>query len=342
MKNRCWLAILAAALLTCSAMLLAGCGSSSTSKPQQTLNVYTIWPEKYSSQVFEAFTHDTGIKVNFIRFSSGEALARIVAEKDNPQVDVLFGGPADTFAAGIAKDVFEPYTPKYDSSIPTKYKDPNHYWVGVAVDPVCFMTNAKFLKEYNLQAPTSWQDLLNPAYKNGLQMADARTSGTAISRILSLNSIMGEDASYEYQKKLHQNVQLYTKSGGGGCLPIANGQAAGGIFFLVDAMEMKQQGYDVVISYPKEGVVYAVEAMALLKGAKQPNLAKQFLDWASSKNMQNLYETKKLNYVPSNPEVKLSDPAMDVSKVNLIEVDIAKAGADRQRLVDRWINEVIK
>lgn len=341
MRTRCWVVGLVA-LFVCSMLLVAGCGSSSTSKPQQTLNVYTIWPEKYSSQVFEAFTQDTGIKVNFIRFSSGEALARIVAEKDNPQVDVLFGGPADTFAAGISKNVFEPYTPKYDAAIPAKYKDANHYWTGVAVDPLCFMTNAKFLKKHNLQEPTSWQDLLNPVYTKGLQMADARTSGTAISRILSLNSIMGEDASYVYQKKLHQNVQLYTKSGGGGCLPIANGQAAGGIFFLVDAMEMKQQGYDVVISYPEEGVVYAVEAMGLIKGAKQPELAKQFLDWASSKNMQKLYESKKLNYVPADPEIKLSDPAMDVSNVKLIEVDIAKAGADRERLVDRWINEVVK
>ncbi len=339
MKSRYWLVMFAA--LVSFSMLLSGCSNSSTQQ-QKTLNVYTIWPEKYSSQVFEAFTKDTGIKVNFIRFSSGEALTRIVAEKDNPQVDVLFGGPADTFAAGISKGIFEPYTPKYDSAIPAKYKDPNHYWVGVAVDPLCFMTNNKFLKNNNLQAPTSWQDLLNPAYKNGLQMADARTSGTAISRMLSLNSIMGEDASFAYQRQLHQNVQLYTKSGGGGCLPIANGQAASGIFFLVDAMEMKQQGYDVTITYPKEGTVYAVEAMAMIKGSKQPELAKQFLDWASSQNMQNLYETKKLNYVPADPTIKLSDPAMDVSKVNLIEVDIAKAGEDRERLVQRWINEVIK
>ena len=45
-----------------------------------TLNAYTIMPEKYASKVFEQFTKDTGIKVNFIRFSSGEALARLVAE----------------------------------------------------------------------------------------------------------------------------------------------------------------------------------------------------------------------------------------------------------------------
>ena len=337
--------------VTLCALLAAGCGGgdkkpadtkAATPAANQTINVYTIWPEKYSSAVFTAFTKDTGIKVNFLRFSSGEALARIVAEKDNPQVDVLFGGPADTFAAGVEKGVFEAYAPKNADKIPAKFKDPKNFWVGVAVDPICFMFNNKMLKEKNIPVPTSWDELLNPAFKSGLQMADARTSGTAISRILSLTYVLGEDKAYEYQKKLHQNVQMYTKSGGGGVLPIANGQAIGGIFFLVDALETKSQGYDVAVSYPKEGVAYAVEAMAMIKGAKQPELAKKFLDWASTADMQKIYETSKIFFIPTNPEVKVSDPALDVSKVKFVEVDILKAGKDRQKLVDRWINEVVK
>lgn len=336
-----WLIFAAAAMLA-GMLLLTGCSSQSAGTKPQTINIYTIWPEKYSTPVFEAFTKETGIKVNFIRLSSGEALARIIAEKNNPQVDVLFGGPADTFAAGVKEGVFEPYKPKGAEQIPAKYNDPNNYWIGVAVDPISFMFNAKFLKDNNIPAPTSWNDLLNPAFDKKLQMADARTSGTAISRILSLNYIMGEDASYAYQKRLHQNVQMYTKSGAGGALPIANGQAAGGVFFLVDSLEIKQQGHDVVISYPKEGVAFAVEAMAMIKGAKQPELAKKFLDWAAGETMQQLYEKHKINFIPTNPNVKVTEPALDMAKVKLIEVDILKAGQDRQRLVDRWVNEVVK
>lgn len=334
------------ALLVTTSLLLTACGGGGatqpTAKSNETINIYTIWPEKYSSAIFAAFTKDTGVKVNFVRFSSGEALARVVAEKDNPQVDVLFGGPADTFAAGVEKNVFEPYNPKGADKIPAKFKDAKNNWVGVAVNPICFMFNAKTLKEKNITVPTSWEDLLNPAFKNGLQMADARTSGTAISRILSLTSFMSEDAAYDYQKKLHQNVQMYTKSGAGGALPIATGQAIGGVFFLVDTLEIKQQGHDVVISYPKEGVAYAVEAMALIKGAKQPALAKKFLDWASTADMQKLYEANKINFIPTNPDVKVTDPALDMTKVKMFEVDIVKAGKDRQRLVDRWINQVVK
>src|SRR5882762_10610935 len=59
----------------------------------EALKAYSIWPENYARPMLEAFEKATGIHVNFIRFSSGEALARLIAEKGNPQVDVLFGGP---------------------------------------------------------------------------------------------------------------------------------------------------------------------------------------------------------------------------------------------------------
>lgn len=97
-------------LLTVAAMaftLLAG----SVNAAEQ-LNAYSIMPEKYASKVFAEFTKDTGVKVNFMRFSSGEALARLNAEKKNPQVDVMLGGPADTYAAGVKEGIFEQYSPQ--------------------------------------------------------------------------------------------------------------------------------------------------------------------------------------------------------------------------------------
>ena len=77
----------------------------------ESLKAYSIWPENYARPMLEAFEKATGIHVNFIRFSSGEALARLLAERGNPQVDVLFGGPVETFTAGEEQGIFEAYTP---------------------------------------------------------------------------------------------------------------------------------------------------------------------------------------------------------------------------------------
>ncbi len=326
-------------LLVASVVLVALLASGAFASD---LNAYTIMPEKYASQVFEAFTAETGVKVNFMRFSSGEALARVVAEKNNPQVDMILGGPADTYEAGIKEGVFEQYKPAEADMIPEKFRSPENYWTGVGIIPLVFLTNGKFLKEKGLEAPASWNDLLDPAYKNGLQMADARTSGTATERIYALVKIMGEDEAFAYQKKLHENIQMYTKSGAGGAMPIATGQAASGIFYIVDALEIQQQGHDVVLSYPAEGVSYGIEATGILKGAKNLENAKKFMDWASSKTFAQLLVDKKINYIPTRTDVVTTNPALDVSKVNLIEVDVAWKGANRKAFVDRWINEVIK
>lgn len=325
------------ALLALSFVLL--CGGSAMAA---TLNAYTIMPEKYASKVFEQFTKDTGIKVNFIRFSSGEALARLVAEKANPQVDVLLGGPADTYVAGEKENVFATYLPKEVKLIPERYRDPKGNWTGIGLIPMCFLTNNDFLAQNKMKAPKSWNDLLNPKYLNGLQMADARTSGTATERIYSLVAIYGEDKAFEYQKKLHKNVQLYTKSGAGGAMPIAQGQAASGIFYLVDALEIQQQGYPVTISYPKEGVSYGVEATGIINGCKNLPEAKQFADWATSKKLGQFFIDSKINYIPVVKGVKIDNPALNMSKVKLINVSTEEKGSKRKGYVDRWVNEVIR
>jgi iron(III) transport system substrate-binding protein len=309
-----------------------------------TVNVYSIWPENWARPMFEEFEKATGIKVNFVRFSSGEALARVIAEKGNPRVDVLFGGPVETHSAGIKEGIFESYKPPSYAMLPARFKHADGQWVAIGDDPLVFMTNAKFLKENGLKAPASWNDLLQPAYRNMLQMADARTSGTAVTRIFSVLEVNGRDENkaFDYMKKLRPNVQLYTKSGGGGTLPVGLGQAGGGIFFIVDALDTKAKGYDVVISFPQEGIGTAAEAIALIKGAKNPAEGKKLIDWASSPAMQGLFAKYKINFVPAHPDVALEPGLAEVLKgAKIFPIDAEYAGANRKRLVERWIAEVL-
>jgi iron(III) transport system substrate-binding protein len=306
------------------------------------LNAYSIMPEKYASQVFAEFTKDTGIKVNFLRFSAGEALARLTAEKGNPQVDVMLGGPADTYAAAEKDGVFEAYKPAGADMIPAELQDPKHYWTGIGVIPLCFLTNEKFLAKNGMKAPTKWADLLDPRYKNGLQMADARTSGTATERIYSLVKVMGEDEAFKFQKEMNKNIQMYTKSGAGGAMPIATGQCASGIFYIVDALDIQQQGYPVTITYPSDGVSFGIEATGVVRGGKHNAEAKKFVDWATSKKFADFIVAHKINYVPTRKDVTTTNPLLDLSKINTIAVDTAWKGQKRKEYTQRWINEVIK
>jgi iron(III) transport system substrate-binding protein len=143
-------------------------------------------------------------------------------------------------------------------------------------------------------------------------------------------------------KKLRPQVQLYTKSGGGGTLPVGLGQAGAGIFFIVDALDTKAKGYEVTISFPREGIGSAAEGVALIKGAKNPDAAKKLIDWASSPAMQNLYAKHKINFVPAHPDVALEPSLAEVLKgAKIIPIDAEYAGANRKRIVDRWVAEVL-
>jgi len=259
-------------------------------------------------------------------------------------VDVLFGGPVETFAAGINDGLFEAYKPPSFDKLPARMKEASGQWIAIADDPLVFMTNDKFRKENKLAPPASWNDLLAPAYKNMLQMADARTSGTAVTRIFSILEVNGRDENkaFAYMKKLRPNVQLYTKSGGGGTLPVGLGQAGGGIFFIVDALDTKAKGYEVTISFPKEGIGTAAEGIALIKGAKNPVEAKKLIDWATSPAMQSLFAKYKINFVPAHPDVAMEPSLATVLKgANIFPIDAAYAGANRQRIVERWVAEVL-
>jgi len=335
---RRWWMLIGWSLIAAATLFATSAGAA------ETVNAYSIWPENWARPMFQEFEKATGIKVNFVRFSSGEALARVIAEKNNPRVDVLFGGPVETHAAGIKEGIFEPYKPPSFGALAARFRHVEGQWVAIADDPLVFMSNTKFLKENNLKPPASWADLLAPAYKNMIQMADARTSGTAVTRIFSVLEVYGrdEEKAFDYMKKLRPNVQLYTKSGGGGTLPVGLGQAGAGIFFIVDALDTKAKGYDVTISFPKEGIGTSAEAIALLKGAKNPELGKKLIDWAASPAMQSLFAKYQINFVPAHPEVKVEPSLAEVLKgAKIFPIDDAFAGANRKRIVERWINEVL-
>jgi len=311
----------------------------------QTVNVYTAWPESLSQPIFKAYTAKTGVQINFIRLSTGELVARATAEKNNPRADVIWGAPGDGFAAAKEAGIIEPYRPPTWDKIPAELKDREAYFTAVAKNTLVFMSNAKLLKEKGLKPPTSWNDLLEPAFKGQIQTADARTSGTALTRILSIYYAFGKDEqrTFDYQKKLHANVQVYTKSGGGCTVPAALGQTMVCIAHMPDAMEAKKKGYDMIVSFPKEGVAAVIEGVALVKGAKNRDQAMKFIDWTFSKDMQDLLDKHDVYMLPTLPEASIDAAVQALMKeAKLLPVDLEWVGKNRRRLVERWVNETIR
>ena len=125
-------------------------------------------------------------------------------------------------------------------------------------------------------------------------------------------------------------------------MPVGLGQAGAGIFFIVDALETRNKGYDVEISFPREGIGSSAEAIALVKGAKNPDSGRKLIDFATSPAMQSLLAPHKINFVPAHPDVKTEAGLATILKdARIVPIDENFAGANRKRLVDRWVEEVL-
>ena len=154
--------------------------------------------------------------------------------------------------------------------------------------------------------------------------------------------LMGEDEGFEYMKALHKNVNQYTKSGSAPIKAAGLGETAVGIVFMHDAVAQTAAGFPIVTVAPCEGTGYEIGSMSLIKGARNPDQAKKFYDWALTADMQNKAKDVKSFQLPSNKNATPSPLSPDLSTIKLIDYDFKKYGSsdERKRLLQKWDTEV--
>lgn len=315
---------------TC-ALFILGC----TGESKKVLNIYTSLDSEEAPVYLKKFQEKTGTEVKFVRMSAGEVLARLEAEKNNPQVSVWFGGPSPEFMVAKEKGLLEAYKPTLDFQIDPKQHDADWHWVGFYFGAIGFAYNEKFFKEKGLKPPESWDDLLHPALKGQISLAFPYTSGTAYTVVASLLQKLGEEKGWDYIQKLDKQVHHYNKSGSAAVTQAGLGEVAVGISFSHDILKKgKASGYPVALTLPKDGTGSEIGAMAVVKGAKQPELARQFINYMLSTEGQGML--KEFYRVGLNPNAAIPEGAVTAAKANLIEYDAVKAATNQKTILEKW------
>ncbi|GAA0714121.1 ABC transporter substrate-binding protein [Dactylosporangium roseum] len=334
-------------MLAAALMVTAGCarensGGGSSAKDGGVVHVVCGATEDWCAATTARFTKTTGIKADFVRLSSGEALARIKAGKGNVEFDVWYGGPADGYAAAAKDGVLDTYVSPGSTIIPDRYKDKSGLWTGVYVGALGFCSNTTLLKKDGLEVPDSWADLLDPKLSKDIGMAHPSTSGTAYTALWTQVVLGGsEDKGMDYLRKLHPNILQYTKSGSAPAQMTARGEVAVGIIFSHDCVATMEQGFpDLKVSFPAEGTGYEIGGVALVKGAKNSVSGKKFVDWSLTTEAQEVGPTVKSYQFPTNPNAKVSDKVVNLSDIKLVEYDAVKAGSAKSTLTKRFDAEV--
>ena len=311
------------------------------------LVVYCSAQNTMCEQEVLAFEQKHKIKTNSIRGSTGSIFARIEAEKANPQGDVWYGGTLDPHSQAGEMGLLEAYKSPNLQYIPDALKDPakvkGNYSSAIYLGILGFGVNTERLQKLNLPVPKCWKDLTDPKYKNEIQAADPQSSGTAYTQIATFVQLWGEEEAFKFLKELNKNVSQYTKSGNTATRNTARGEAAIGIGFLHEHSIEKEKGAPVELIVPCEGTGYEIGGVSIIKGSRNPENAKLFVDWALSKEAQELsWKKGETHQILTNSEAEMSPYSLDFKSVNLINYDFDKYGASdlRKRLIKRWVDEV--
>lgn len=332
-------------------LTLVACSSSSSEKittstesvkQSNSLTVYTAFPEQEALAYLKDFEKDTGIKVNFVRLSSGQVLARIQAESNNPQASIWYGGSTETFFTAANMDLLEKYKPNNADVLPENFIDNDWNWTPIYVGALGFASNSDWLEKQGIEPPTSWDDLLKPEFADNVSVAHPASSGTAYTVLATIVQMMGEVEGFDYLKKLDGNIRQYTQSGSAPANNAGLGEVGVGIAFAHDILAPKNEGYPITLSFPEDGTGLEVGAVALIKNgpADEVENAKKFIEWSISKEAQDLYDKEGYYRLPINPEATVAEGATSLSDLKLIDYDAVWAGDNRDKLLERFENEV--
>ena len=330
-----------AALLLSAGVLYAGSASAAGR-----VTLYCSSDEAWCQQAKTEFEKATGITVDMTRKSSGETYAQIKAEAANPKGDVWWGGTGDPHLQAAEENLTQAYVSPNRRRIAefamNQAKASGDKTIGIYSGALGWGYNSELLTKQGLPAPMCWADLIKPAYKGKIQMANPNSSGTAYTTLATLVQLMGEDDAFKYLKALHKNINQYTKSGSAPIKAAGRGETTIGIVFMHDAVAKAAAGFPVKPVAPCEGTGYEIGSMSIIKGSRNLENAKKFYDWALTAESQSRAKDVKSFQVPSNLDAEVSPLTPNLSTIKLINYNFVKYGssAERKRLLKKWDDEV--
>ncbi|WP_051932027.1 ABC transporter substrate-binding protein [Clostridium sp. KNHs214] len=304
------------------------------------LNVYCVTDS--IKPILEDFEADTGIKAEHITMKNGEILQRIKSENKAGKAiaDIWYTGGADAFIEASQKGLLEQYKSYEGKNLSENVKDPNGYWYGTHFTIVNFVVNTKLIKEKNLKMPETWDDLLQTGLKGEVSMSNPASSGTAYNILSSVLQSKGEEKGWEYIKKLGEQVPFFPPRGSDPAQNVINNEAIVGINPCSGDNELEKKYDYIKLIYPKDGTGWWPQPVSIVKGTKNLEASKVFVEWLlSKKGMESI--VNKLNVSVSRSDVEMPDNLVKIKDIKLFEADFKKGAEQRAAVLKKW-KEIIK
>ena len=236
----------------------------------------------YYEQGFEA-THPN-IDVQWSDMGSQDILDRLRSERANPQADVWFGAPAETFSRAAKEGLLEPYTPTWASAVQPEARDAGNRWYGTYLTPEVIAYNSQAVAAAD--APRDWDDVLDPKWKGKVIIRDPIPSGSMraifgaiISRELKRTGTT--KAGFNWLRRLDANTKEYVITPTMLYLKLGQKEGLVSMYNMPDIVALRDK-YPIASQIPASGTPLLVDAIALVRGSKHLDAAKEFYEFVTT------------------------------------------------------------
>lgn len=250
-----------------------------------------------SEDLIAEFEKQTGMTLEVVTGGdAGSMVASAVLAAGAPTADVMFGVDNTLLSRAVDGGVFEPYTsPDLGSVVPALSEDTaNGAVTPIDYGDVCVNIDDAELAKRGVAAPTTLDDLIDPAYADMLVVEDPGTSSPGLAFLLATIARYG-DGWVDYWKKLADNgvsvagswTDAYVgqfSGGGDGDRPLVVSYATSPPAEIVYASDPKPT--EPSTSVMTDGCYRQVEYAGVLDGASNPAGARAVVDWLLSEPVQ--------------------------------------------------------
>ena len=263
--------IYAIAVIIVLVLFLTGC------KKSNSIVIYSAMEEErnqaLSTMLKEKFP-DVDVVVQHV--GTGNIAAKLKNERTNIEADIIIDletSHIESLKDNLTNVSFVDKSSRVDGVDPSnKYITWTKYSVGLIVDN-------KYFKEHNLSIPESYDDLLNPEYKNLIAMPDPTSSGSGYAFYLNVVNLKGKDGAIEYFKKLKNNIREFTTSGSGPTNLLKQGEIAIAMGMYSQGAAAITEGYDFSLVELSTGCPYNTTSAGIVKGRESKDNIKELFQW---------------------------------------------------------------
>lgn len=300
---------------------------------EKRLLVYTAVEPEWLAVYREAFAAvRPDVEITYVRASAGPICARLLAEKDRMQADVVLGVSAIALENLRLKGALEPYRPREVEKLNPKMVEKNGHWFAMNAWGGSVCINRDLLNKKKLPEPRRWSDLLRPEFRGQIVMPNPRASSTGLMFLHGFVQGFGEEKGWSVIERLHRNILFYAASGARPAAMVAQGEIAVGLSAAAFLKPFLKYKTPVDVVQPEEGIAWDAEACALPRGCPHPELAREFLDFCASPAVGRI--AADFSGIAARNGCS-TEQGESIAK-RFLPMDFARAAAEKDAILKRW------